>query len=645
MPNSPTEKSTAKGYAHAIGAATFLAGITPFSFLDAADLAWAAEKVKSISHPADVKLFTQGISRVNALHIIVSGAARRHFEGEDHGMEGSLLGEGDLFGGISMLLNDGICIRSLHTTEPTQFLLLAKADFFEICQNNKQFLEFFTDTFGKRMLDRSYAAIVSKTIQPSEESLHFLNRRVDSIARKNPLFCSEETTIQTAAGLMREKRCSTILVRNRDGRFTGIVTDNDLRNKVVATGMDIRQPVTVIMSFPLETIAAEALIVEAVMTMLQTRCKSLPVTGDNREMVGILTNTDILAARGQSPLLLGREVASASSIADLREQYRRLPGVIQSMIASGAKAENITRLISVIADAVRDRVIDLALDGCGPPPCPFAFMVMGSEGRREQTLKTDQDNAIIYRDGNDSENRERHTYFLTLASVICSSLNEIGYHFCKGGVMAQNPRWCQPLAVWKSNLRSWFREAEPEDVLRSAIFFDFRCARGDRDLVDDLRRCLGNELAQWPQFLGYLAMNAQHFRPPLGFFRNFLVESKGVHRDTFDMKKVMTPIVDFARIHALKNGIEATSTPERLRRAAATETMSRDLCMEMEQAHAFLMQLRISRQVHAVMVERTPPDNHLNPDKLTKIEQTMLREIFSRIARMQKELAFALQGP
>lgn len=637
MPNSPIEKSTPS-----IGAASFLAGVAPFSFLDTADLARAAEKVQSVSHPADVKLFTQGISRVNALYIVVNGAARRHFEGKDHDMEGSLLGEGDLFGGISMLLNDGICIRSLHTTEQTQFLLLPKADFFEICKKNQQFLEFFTDTFGKRMLDRSYAAIVAKTIQPSEESLHFLNRRVDSIARKNPLACSEDTTIRAAARLMRERKCSTILVCNPVGHFTGIVTDNDLRNKVVAAGMDIERPVSAIMSSPLETIAAEALMVEAVMTMLQTRCKSLPVIGENREMVGILTNTDILAARGQSPLLLGRKIASAMSVADLKEQYRRLPGVIQSMIACGAKAEIITRLISVIADAIRDRVIDLALEHCGPTPCPFAFMVMGSEGRREQTLKTDQDNAIIYHDGNDGP---RHTYFLKLGSTICGWLNEIGYHFCKGEVMASNPRWCQPLSVWKSNLRSWFREAEPEDVLRSAIFFDFRCARGDHDLVDELRRCLGEQLAQWPQFLGYLAMNAQHFRPPLGFFRNFLVESKGEHRDTFDMKKVMTPIVDFARIHALKNGIEATSTPERLRRAAAIEAMSRDLCMEMDQAHGFLMQLRISRQVHAVMVERVPPDNHLNPGRLTKIEQTMLREIFTRIARMQKELAYTLQGP
>jgi CBS domain-containing protein len=208
--------------------------------------------------------------------------------------------------------------------------------------------------------------------------------------------------------------------------------------------------------------------------------------------------------------------------------------------------------------------------------------------------------------------------------------------------MAKNPKWCQPLSVWKDYFLSWIRVAESDDLLSSTIFFDFRCAHGKAELVSDLRSFLMNSLSEWPFFFRYMAENAQQFKPPIGFFRNFIVESKGEHRDAFDIKKVMVPIIDFARIYALKHGLSETNTQERLHQLFIRKMLRWDTYNEMEHAYSFLVQLRFARQINAMMVEKAAPDNYINPKKLTRIEQTMLKEIFSRIDMMQKEISFGL---
>ncbi len=620
----------------------FLSSIAPFSFLPEAEIEKAAMELSLVFHPKNMLIFTQGLSKIESLYIIQNGSAERYFEEGDHNIDRALMSEGDLFGGISMLINNSISIRSLRTTEDTHFYVWPKTCFLDVCNRNEQFLEYFTDTFGKRMLDRSYAAIVAKTIQPGEEALQFLNQPVSSITQKNLISCASGTTIQSAAELMSRFKCSSIFVKSNQGGFVGIVTDNDLRRKVIASGLDIQNPVEKIMSFPLRTISSQALVFEALMSMMQESCKHLGVTGPEDEVIGIITNKDILAAQCQSPLFLIREISTAGSIEVLKHQHQLLPGVIQSLISNGAKARNLTRLITTISDAILIKIIAFAIEKHGQPPSAFAFMVMGSEGRKEQTLKTDQDNAIIYEDLAGLPSETLQSYFLKLGETICTWLNDVGYDFCKGNIMAKNSKWCQPLSVWKGYFLSWIRVAEPDDLLRSTIFFDFRCAYGKEELVSELRSFLMESLSEWPFFFRYMAENAQQFKPPIGFFRNFIVESKGEHRDAFDIKKVMVPIIDFARIYALKHGLSETNTQERLHQLFMRKMLRWDTYNELEHAYSFLMQLRFARQINAIMVEKTAPDNYINPKKLTQIEQTMLKEIFSRIDNMQKEISYGL---
>ncbi|MBF0112338.1 MAG: cyclic nucleotide-binding domain-containing protein [Desulfamplus sp.] len=624
----------------------FLSPIIPFSFLTDKEIQMAATKLSLLFYPKGTKILTQSVSQIESLYIIRSGAVERYFEEPTRNNLNTLMSEGELFGGISMLINNSISIRSLRTTEDTYFYTLPKSYFLELCNRYKEFLEYFTDTFGKRMLDSSYASIVAKTIQPLEESHQFLNYKVDRLYQNNLVYCDVDTSIQSAAAIMSKNRCSSILVKGGNSKFIGIVTDCDLREKVIANGLNINSPVERIISSPLKCISSQSLVVEALMSMMQSNIKHLGVTtsDSNDEVIGIITNKDIMTIQSHSPLFLIREISLATDIDKLKHHCQRLPMVIQSLISNGAKSRNLTRLITTISDAILNKLIEFAILQEGQPPCNFAFMVLGSEGRKEQTLKTDQDNAIIFDDATGASIEVLQAYFLKLGKTICRWLNHVGYEYCKGEIMAQNPKWCQPLSVWKRYFLSWMRAVEPDDLLKSTIFFDFRFAYGDSKLVDDLRAFLINSLAQYPFFLHHLARNAQQIKPPIGFFRNFIVQSKGEHRDSFDIKKAMVPIVDFARIYALKHGISETNTQDRLYQLYINKKLRWESYNELEHAYSFLMQLRFARQINGVIVEKSEPDNYINPKKLTRIEQTMLKEIFSRIDTMQTEMELSISA-
>jgi CBS domain-containing protein len=324
--------------------------------------------------------------------------------------------------------------------------------------------------------------------------------------------------------------------------------------------------------------------------------------------------------------------------------HHQIPRLIQALIHTGAKAQNVTRFLTTVSDAILQKLIGFAIDEMGPPPARFVFMILGSEGRKEQTLKTDQDNAIIIEDLPAKAAEEAMDYFQSFSEKICGWLDEVGYDFCKGGVMAKNPKWCQPLKVWKKYFGGWIHSASPEALLQASIFFDFRGGYGDMGLIDELRDHLFESLVGWAGFFRHLAENALYFAPPIGFFRNFLVESKGEHRDSFDIKAAMQPVVDYARIYALNNRIAETNTLGRLHRLMDQKVLNDQQHQELDTVYSYLMQQRFVRQVTALLEEDGRPDNYINPKKLSRIEQTTLKEIFKRIEKFQGKLRFDFTG-
>jgi CBS domain-containing protein len=622
----------------------FISGLVPFNFLPEEEISRIAASISIINYPEDTLLFIQGQSKVEYLYIIKKGAAERYFEENDEKALRGILGEGDMYGGISMLMNKGLSIRTLRVTEDSYFYIVAKEFFLDICQKYEAFSDYFTDTFGKRMLDRSYAEIIAGNFRPAEISPEFFNQPVDSIVNRELVYCDHEMPIQAAAAVMSQHNSSSIFIREADGKFVGLVTDNDLRNKVTATGYDILKPVSDIMSSPLVSVASQALIFESMMEMMQKNIKHLAIRDSKNKVVGVITNRDLLKAQGQSPFIIVREIAQARFVNQIVQVHHQVPQLIQALINTGAKAQNVTRFLTTVSDAILQKLIGLAIDEMGPPPARFVFMILGSEGRKEQTLKTDQDNAIIIEDLPAKAAKEAMSYFLSFSEKVCGWLDEAGYDFCKGGIMAKNPQWCQPLKVWKNYFLQWIHTAEPEALLQASIFFDFRGAYGETDLIDELRDDLFKSLVGWPGFFRHLAENAMFFTPPIGFFRNFLVESKGEHRDSFDIKAAMQPVVDYARVYALSNRIAETNTLGRLHELLDQKQLSAQQYQELDTVYSYLMQQRFVRQVKASSEENGKPDNYVNPKKLSRIEQTTLKEIFKRIEKFQAKLSFDFTG-
>jgi CBS domain-containing protein len=618
----------------------FLSNSAPFTFLPEDAVEQAANAISPARSLRGSVLFVQGKTRISSLRILHKGAAESYYEQDGRKNVREILGEGDMYGGISMLLNDGRAVRTLEVTEDTFFYLLPREIFFSLCEKYAAFRDFFTDTFGKRMLDKSYAAIIARTSAPHENALQLVNLPVQQICDRDTVVGTPDMTIRQVAERMKQENSSYMMFPAAEPQSSGIITESDLTRKVIAAGVDATHPAEEVMSVPLHTISQDAMVFEALMKMMQHNIKHLAVHDGAHHIVGILSNRELIAAQGQSPLVLLREISKAESIEDIVEQHRRLPAIVKGLINSGAVARHINRLVTTVSDAVLKKIMALTLQEMKPPPTSFAFIIMGSEGRAEQTLKTDQDNAIIFDDVSEADYPAVSQYFLDLGSQVCKRLNQVGYSYCPGDVMAQNPNWCRPLSVWMKYFLKWIYAAEPEDLLQAVIFFDFRHGYGDSQLVEALRSHLFGAIGQWAGFLRYMVENAMYFKPPLGFFRNFVVESKGEHRDSLDLKNAMTPIVDFARIYALKNGIHATNTLERLEQLHIKKILSRQEYEEIEKAYSFLMQLRIVRQLTA----RNQPDNFINPKRMTRIEQTTLKEIFKRIGNFQTKMSFDYLG-
>ena len=622
----------------------FLTGIDPFTFLPEDEIEQTAKQLSRASFPKGAVLFVQGRTRLGYLYILQKGAAERYYEENGEKTMRELLSEGDLYGGISMLLNDGISVRTMEVVEDASFCLLPSNLFLDLCKKYSAFSDFFSDTFGKRMLSRSYAAIIAKTLSAQDDSLQFFNQPLSQIYARDPVFCDADMSIRDTASAMARQKSSYAFIRSSTPHQVGIVTEKDFARKVIARGYPIDRPVSTIMSSPLRTISDKALVFEAMMTMMEADFQHVGVVDANDNVIGMLSTKDILAYQGQSPLFLLRDIQMASDMKQIVEKHEKVPGLVRSLIHSGATAKNVTRFITTVSDTILNKLMSMTLDEMGPPPLPFVFMIMGSEGRQEQTLKTDQDNAIVYQDPEADVGAAVSDYFLKFGEMACNLLNQAGYDFCSGGVMAKNPKWCQPLSKWKTYFSDWIHAAEAEDLLQASIFFDFRHGFGDASLIDALRRHLFASLKGWSGFFRHLTENALHFKPPIGFFRNFVVESKGRHRNAFDVKSAMTPIVDFARVYALNNSIAETNTLERLNQLRIRKIISLQEYEELEKAYSFLMQLRFVRQITAIMDDNHRPDNYINPKKLTRIEQTMLKEIFKRVEKFQAKMNFDFIG-
>ncbi len=479
-------------------------------------------------------------------------------------------------------------------------------------------------------------------IQRLQTALLFLHEPVRPLSRP-VVACGPDTPIHRVASLMAAKGSACVLVRADNGEAIGMVTGQNLSDRVVAARMDPDTPVCRVMSAPLIRIGESAQVCEAILLTRQRQADHLAVAEDGGRVIGVLGPGELLGASGYGTMLLTQGIGQAGSIDEVVRCCREVPSIARALLESGAHPRSITRAISSVCDAATERLVQMAIAELGTPPAEFAFISLGSQGRQEQSLFTDQDNAIIHLPQHGEGGEEVREYFLALGNRVCGALAEAGYALCRGEIMAKNPRWVQPLSVWKQYFADWIAKAEPQQILDFCIFFDLRGVCGRIELVQELREQIWTSLRGQPAFFPHFAREALQFKPPMRLFGKILGAGTGGESARLNLKDALMPIVSFARLYALKSEIGATGTLDRLDRLVAAGILSAASRDDISAAHEFLMRLRLRRQTAAILAGDNP-DNQLGPHRLGPLDEAALKQCFTQIDVVQKRVSLDFLG-
>jgi CBS domain-containing protein len=598
-------------------------------------LAALSKEMTTEIHPKGQTILRQNGPAAEHLRIIKSGSVKvfvRTNEGEE--VVVAHRSAGDLFGLISLVYGD-LCPDTIVAAEDTACFLIKKETVLGLLKTQAPFSEFCLKAVLARLVDTTYKDIRDRTLlYGGGDKLLFTNILGD-VAVRNVVTASEDISIQRAAEIMASHKISSLVLLDSEGRPAGMITDRDLRNKVVAKGRDTAGPVGGIMSVTIIKSDARDHCFEALLKMMRYNIHHLLVVNKG-ELTGILTNHDLMMLQGTSPMSLAGEIENQTTVDGLTPAAKKINRLISILIKEGARASTITRIITEINDRLLRKLLEITEKKLGPPPVSYCWIVYGSEGRKEQTFKTDQDNALIYDDaGKDDEASEQ--YFADLAGRMKDALIRCGFPACTADYMASNPKWRQPLGAWKAYFSRWINTPAPDSILQSLVLFDFRPVYGNLLLAEKLRAFLGHEISGKKPFLGQMAASVVRNRPPLGLFGRFVCEKKGSRKGTFNIKiNALCPIIDAARLSALEIRAYQTSTLARLMELKDRQGTAAGECSgDLEQAFEFLMSLRLRHQYQ--QIERgIEPDNFIDPRALGVMERKMLKETFKLILSVQE---------
>ncbi len=613
----------------------FLRGVSPFQDLDEPTLRELAEGVSMEFYPKGSTILQQEGPASEYLRIVKKGSVRVFMKsGKDDELAIDTRGEGESFGFISLVSGDK-SRANVVAVEDTTCYLIGKVAVVKLLETYPAFAEYFLVSYLNKYIDRTYKEMHKRSLLYGGGDRLLFTTPVGDLITKEVITASQDTSIRDSAEMMSQNGISSLVILDADGIPAGVVTDRDLRDKVVSKARSVQDPVKDIMSISLVKTDAKDYCFEAILNMIRYNIHHLLVI-DNGKLKGVITNHDLMMLQGTSPISIAREIENQQSIEGLVPASKKINKVVELLIKEGAKASNITRIITEINDRLLRKILEITEKKLGRPPLKYCWIVFGSEGRKEQTFRTDQDNAIIYEDPRTpAKGEEAKTYFSAFTLLVRDSLLRCGFPPCPADYMASNPRWCQPLQVWKKYFAGWINEPTSDAVLKSLIFFDFRPIHGEIGLAEGLRDSLTSMLEGQMLFLGYMANTIINNMPPLSFFKSFVVEKGGEHKDEFDLKvKGIAPLVDAVRLFALERGVRETSTLERITALRERHTIVKEYADELEHAFEFIMLLRIHHQIEQIEAGKKP-DNFINPNKLSNLEKRMIKEEFHLISRMQ----------
>ncbi|MFA7619906.1 MAG: DUF294 nucleotidyltransferase-like domain-containing protein [Thiohalomonadaceae bacterium] len=559
------------------------------------------------------------------LYLVRSGAVE--FRDADDELLGKIA-EGDVW--------SAHCAPDEHQDEPMQAVTVEDSLVYVLpCARVGQlrrlfpaFNQFFNDSLRERLQHAREALQDTCT-----SGIGLMTVEVSRLITRAPVQIAPNITLQEAAQLMTRERISALLI-SEENRLAGIMTDRDLR-RCVADGVRYDEPVSTVMSRNLHKISKDATAFEALISMTRLNVHHLPVM-DRQGVYGLISTSDLVRYQSANAIFLVGDVRVCDSVEALAQVAKQLPELQVQIVASGASAYYLGQAVSSVTDAITTRLIELAEARLGPPPVPYAWIAGGSQARREQTVHSDQDNALLI---SDDVRPEHDAWFEALANFVNDGLAACGFIYCPGEVMARNPKWRQPCRVWRSYFNEWIAHADRKSVMLAVNFFDTRVVHGDetlhaRLLAEATRQARDNTI-----FLAYLASHAMANRPPLGFFRHLVLIAGGDHAKSLDLKRsAIIPLTDIARLQALAAGLPEINTVERLRAAAEAKTFSAEGAANLEDAYEFIATLRARHQARQIK-KGERPNNYVKSGELSALERNHLKDVFAVIRSMQNTIA------
>jgi len=593
----------------AIDPVAYLRSIAPFQALPPALFDEVAGALEVAFYPAGTRLVEAAGKPLEHLYVVRKGAVRL----DRHGQTMQVLEEGEIFGYTSLI------------TGKATLDVVAEEDLLAYRLPGEVFRRLLADAsfaghFAVGLSERLKASLENAPVTTFQPDLSI---RVDQLVRRAPVWVEAGATVGEAARLMGAERISSVLVRTDP---PGILTDRDLRGRVLGAGLGPGEPVTRFSSRPLVTVAGETPLYDAWAILLEQGMHHLPVTRDG-EIVGVLTSTDVLRSTSQGPVSVLRSVERLQSRDSLPGYGDRIKVMVSSLLAGGLEATVIARLVARLNDALLRPILRWAEADLGPPPAPYAWIVFGSEGRMEQTLLTDQDNALVYAE----EGTAHAGWYQAFAERVNADLEAAGFPRCPGGYMAKS--WHGPLSEWSARFEGWIDVPTPKALLVASIFFDFRRVGGQLDL-EPLERILARA-AQRAVFLRLLAKDALGFHPPPMLLLRLRGESSVV-----DLKfHGISPIVAMARRFALEAGSRARSTFTRLEASVRAGLIEEESAATVAETYRFLLALRLRLQLR-MAADGKPVTNKVTLAELGAIERSRLKDAFRAIKSWQEKSAF-----
>jgi CBS domain-containing protein len=616
-------------------AINFLKAFPPFQDLDDSTL-------EELSHSIVEETYARGAAIVEtddpdgaAVRLVRKGAVKVTISfGRNDDALIDYRGEGDIFGYLALLTGDKLR-GEIVFLEDTTCYRIERHVVLRLLQRHPAFARQFFVTFLNKYVAKPHRELGKKKLFYGGGDRLLFTTPVGELATRALITASENISIREATEIMVKHEVSSLVLLNALGLPAGIITNKDLRDKVVSKGRDIHQPVKRIQSLSLVKAEAGELCIEALFKMIHYDIHHLLVL-DNGRLKGIITTHDLMKLQGASPISIVREIEERQSLEYLASPARKSRDLVGHFLQEGVKATHILRIITAIDDRLLGKLLELTQKKLGTPPLPYCFLSLGDSGRQEQAFLSFQNSALIYADpSSQALETEAKDYFLRFSSLAIETLEQMGVALATCQGEAKTPVWCQSFRSWENTFSDWIHRTNASIIETSLNFFDFRSLYGESRLADELRETIRVRLQATKEFVGAMALTILKTSPPLNAFQNFVVEQGGKFSGHFDFeRKGIKPLVDIIRLLALEHGLRETSTLERLQALKPLSPLIRDYGQELEYIFELVFGLWLQHR-HLQVRQGLPVHPYLNPEQLNSLERKALKEAFSLISKVQ----------